>query len=56
MMTYECFLWFVSGVLVGWLTKVPWYAKYYKEWQTEKLEIYELSKRILELMKEGKLK
>jgi hypothetical protein len=52
---YDCLLWFAAGVLIGWLTQIPLFNKFYKEWQDEKLEIYELNKRVLELMKEGKL-
>lgn len=44
---------FVAGVLIGWLTKIPFFLKWYDEWQIEKLEIYQTQKRIIEMMKRG---
>jgi len=51
-----CWLFFAAGILIGWLTKIPFFLKWYKEWETERLELWESQKRILELIKQkGKI-
>lgn len=31
----ENIAWFVFGVFVGWITKIPWLIKWYREFQEE---------------------
>ena len=41
------------GILLGWLTKIPVFLHLYKEWQKESLDQYQISKRVLELIKKN---
>lgn len=52
----ELNLWiiFILGIFTGWITKIPIFLHYYKKWQEEKLELREINKRVLELIKNGK--
>ena len=55
MSDYYYYLAILFGVLIGWLTKIPFFIKWYKEREKNELELLELSKRILEMMKNGEL-
>lgn len=48
----DCIWYLIAGVAVGWLTKIPFFLRYYKIWERENLEIWQVQKRVLELMKE----
>lgn len=50
---FDDYTWmFLAGVLFGWGTKVPFLLKWYREFEAERREMYLISKRILEMMKE----
>lgn len=33
-------LYFLAGVVIGWLTKAPWFLKEYKKWEEETRRIH----------------
>lgn len=45
---------FIAGVVIGWITKIPIFLYLYREWQREMLDYYEIHKRVLELMGKNK--
>ena len=49
---YDYMLWFIAGVLVGWLTKIPFFLKWYREWEDEYLDFLQTKKRFYEYLKE----
>lgn len=49
---YDYMLWFIAGVLIGWLTKIPFLLKFYREWEDEYLNFLQTQKRFIECMKE----
>lgn len=51
----EWYWWFTLGIVVGWITKIPIFLHYYRDWEKEKLELWQMNKRILEAMKRGEL-
>lgn len=46
--------WFVLGVIIGWITKIPIFIHLYRNWERETLEQYQIYKRVLELMDRDK--
>jgi len=48
MMDYTYLLIFLFGVLIGWLTKVPWLRKWYKEFEAERVTNERFRKRLFE--------
>lgn len=49
-------IYFVAGIIVGWITKIPVFLHMYRTWEKEMLEEYKIHKRILEMMKEKEIK
>lgn len=48
-------MYFVAGIIVGWITKIPIFLHLYRTWEKEMLEEYNIHKRILEMMKEKEM-
>ena len=48
MFDYPEWWWFVVGVLVGWITKIPIFLKMYRDWEREDRSTKEAIRRLLE--------
>lgn len=41
-MNFNDFELLIYGIFIGWITKIPFFLKYYREWQKEKIALRQL--------------
>ena len=54
-MNIDSLIWLLCGVALGWITKIPFLIKWYREFDKERKDRIKMGERIEELIKDGKL-